>query len=401
MARPMPRPAPVTRATESLSSMAGLRRRSYPGVATPARTRRCSRTATCAMLAASGPASERSSVPWPWRRLVAALPGARAGGRRAPRRAAPGEPRGDVGVRARGPAGRRHRAGRPAVPARSRSREPGRHAGFPGHGTGWYRVTFDLDPSLASVPLAFACPQIRDVDEVFLDGQPVGRTGEFPPDYDKGTVVERIYELPPSRTRGPRPPHARGEGLQRGPARGRDHRARPASTPSRRPSTAGRCAKRPGRLLARRVRRARPLLALLLPARPQPARLPLLLPLDDRDGALFIVSWLSFWTVSGLPLTFLFRVGHAGMFAVPAMTLLLFLKFFERPLGRGTARSSPRRAPERWPASSGPGPTTSTTSSPPRFLLGAVAAAGRPASTSPSRPAGGRPTRASFWRPRP
>ncbi len=70
-------------------------------------------------------------------------------------------------------------------------------AGIPGYGTGWYRVTFDLDPSLAIVPLAFACPQIRDVDEVFLDGQPVGRTGEFPPDYDKGTIVERIYDLPP------------------------------------------------------------------------------------------------------------------------------------------------------------------------------------------------------------
>jgi diguanylate cyclase (GGDEF)-like protein len=56
--------------------------------------------------------------------------------------------------------------------------------------------------------------------------------------------------------------------------------------------------------------------------------------LTTTGTAAFIVSWLSFWTVSGLPLTFLFRVGHAGMFAVPAMTHLLFLKFFERPLAR-------------------------------------------------------------------
>jgi diguanylate cyclase (GGDEF)-like protein len=54
--------------------------------------------------------------------------------------------------------------------------------------------------------------------------------------------------------------------------------------------------------------------------------------LTTSATAAFIVSWLSVWSISGLPLTFLFRVGHAGMFAVPAMTLLLFLKFFERPI---------------------------------------------------------------------
>ena len=52
--------------------------------------------------------------------------------------------------------------------------------------------------------------------------------------------------------------------------------------------------------------------------------------LTTSATAVFTVSWLSFWTVSGLPVSFLFRLGHAGLFAVPAMTLLLFLKFFER-----------------------------------------------------------------------
>jgi hypothetical protein len=79
---------------------------------------------------------------------------------------------------------------------------------FPGPGRTGFRRPRDglvpgLDrprPSLSIVPLAFVCSQIRDVDEVYLDGQPIGRTGGFPPGYDKGTVVERIYELPPSRS---------------------------------------------------------------------------------------------------------------------------------------------------------------------------------------------------------
>jgi diguanylate cyclase (GGDEF)-like protein len=207
---------------------------------------------------------------------------------------------------------------------------PWQDAGIEGHGTGWYRVTFDLDPSLAIVPLAFACPQIRDVDEVFLDGQPIGRTGEFPPEYDKGTVVERIYELPPSRTAVPGRHTLAVRVYNAGPrAGGITGTPRIDSV-----STAfhARALREAPRALLAAAFGALGLFSLFffLRDRGQPDFLYFFL--TTAATAAFIVSWLSVWSISGLPLTFLFRVGHAGMFAVPAMTLLLFLKFFERPI---------------------------------------------------------------------
>jgi diguanylate cyclase (GGDEF)-like protein len=204
-------------------------------------------------------------------------------------------------------------------------------AGIEGHGTGWYRVTFDLDPSLAIVPLAFATRQIRDVDEVWLDGQPIGRTGEFPPDYDKGTLVERIYELPPSRSAVPGRHTLAVRVYNAGPRDGGitgEPRIDSVST-----AFHARATREAPRALLAAAFAALGLFSLFffLRDRGQPDFLWFFL--TTSATALFIVSWLSIWTTSGLPLTFLFRVGHAGLFAVPAMTLLLFLKFFERPLG--------------------------------------------------------------------
>lgn len=205
--------------------------------------------------------------------------------------------------------------------------------GVPGHGTGWYRVTFDLDPSLAIVPLAFACPQIRDADEVFLDGQPIGRTGEFPPDYDKGTVVERIYELPPSRTAIPGRHTLAVRIFNAGP-RGGGITGEPRIDSVSRAFHARAFREAPRAFLAAAFA-ALGLFSLFFFLRDRGQADFLYFFLTTTGTAVFIISWLSFWAVSGLPLTFLFRVGHAGMFAVPAMTLLLYLKFFERPLARG------------------------------------------------------------------
>lgn len=204
-------------------------------------------------------------------------------------------------------------------------------AGIPAHGIGWYRVTFDLDPSLAIVPLAFATAQIRDVDEVWLDGQPIGRTGEFPPDYDKGTLVERIYELPPSRSAVPGRHTLAVRVYNAGPRDGGitgTPRIDSVST-----AFHARVAREAPRALLAAAFAALGLFSLFffLRDRAQPDFLWFFL--TTSATALFIVSWLSIWTTSGLPLTFLFRVGHAGLFAVPAMTLVLFLRFFERPLG--------------------------------------------------------------------
>ena len=205
--------------------------------------------------------------------------------------------------------------------------------GIPGHGTGWYRVTFDLDPSLAIVPLAFACSQIRDADEVFLDGQPVGRTGEFPPDYDKGTIVERIYELPPSRTAIPGR-HSLAVRVYNAGPRGGGLTGVPRIDSV---STAfhARAFREAPRAFLAAAFAALGLFSLFFFLRDRGQIDFLYFFLTTSGTAIFILSWLSVWAVSGLPLTFLFRVGHTGVFAVPAMTLLLFLKFFERPLTRG------------------------------------------------------------------
>ncbi len=205
--------------------------------------------------------------------------------------------------------------------------------GVPGHGTGWYRVTFDLDPSLAIVPLAFACAQIRDADEVFLDGQPIGRTGEFPPDYDKGTVVERIYELPPSRSAIPGR-HTLAVRVYNAGPRGGGITGVPRIDSV---STAfhARAFREAPRAFLAAAFAALGLFSLFFFLRDRGQVDFLYFFLTTTGTAVFIVSWLSFWAISGLPLTFLFRVGHAGTFAVPAMTLLLFLKFFERPVAKG------------------------------------------------------------------
>lgn len=206
-------------------------------------------------------------------------------------------------------------------------------AGLAGHGTGWYRVTIDLDPSLAIVPLAFTCSQIRDVDEVFLDGQPIGRTGEFPPDYDKATIIERIYELPPSRSAVPGRHTLAVRVYNAGPrAGGITGTPRIDSV-----STAFhvRAMHEVPRALLGAAFAALGLFSLLFFLRDRGQGDFLYFFLTTSATALFTVSWLSFWTVSGLPMNFLFRLGHVGLFAVPAMTLLLFLKFFERPVTRG------------------------------------------------------------------
>lgn len=205
-------------------------------------------------------------------------------------------------------------------------------AGFPGHGTGWYRVPIDLDPSLSIVPLAFACSQIRDVDEVYLDGQPIGRTGGFPPAYDKGTVVERIYELPPSRSSVP----------GRHVLAVRVHNAGPrgggiTGTPQLDAVSAAfhrRTMREAPRALLAAAFAALGLFSLFFFLRDRGQTDFLFFFLTTTVSAVFIVSWLSVWTVFGLPLTFLFRIGHAGVFVLPALAWVLFLKFFERPMGR-------------------------------------------------------------------
>ena len=69
--------------------------------------------------------------------------------------------------------------------------------GFPSYnGHAWYRLTLRVSSRLANTDLGLDLGTIGDVDEVFLNGRLVGRTGSFPPVFDKATLARRFYLLP-------------------------------------------------------------------------------------------------------------------------------------------------------------------------------------------------------------
>lgn len=75
-------------------------------------------------------------------------------------------------------------------------------AGYHGYdGTAWYRAAFSLDVAAAAAvraaPPYLLLGQIDDVDEVWLNGVAVGRSGHRPPDYRTAAFSYRAYRLPP------------------------------------------------------------------------------------------------------------------------------------------------------------------------------------------------------------
>lgn len=69
--------------------------------------------------------------------------------------------------------------------------------GFPSYnGHAWYRLTLQVASRLAGTDLGFDVGTIGDVDEVFLNGRLIGRTGSFPPTFEKATLARRFYLLP-------------------------------------------------------------------------------------------------------------------------------------------------------------------------------------------------------------
>ncbi len=63
------------------------------------------------------------------------------------------------------------------------------------HGYAWYRRTFKLEYSQDDV-LYLELGKIDDVDEVYLNGHLIGRTGGFPPDYYTAWNYARKYVVP-------------------------------------------------------------------------------------------------------------------------------------------------------------------------------------------------------------
>ncbi len=62
-------------------------------------------------------------------------------------------------------------------------------------GYAWYRKAFEIDFA-DNEPLYLELGRIDDVDEVFINGNRVGSTGGFPPDYYTAVSVNRVYVIP-------------------------------------------------------------------------------------------------------------------------------------------------------------------------------------------------------------
>jgi diguanylate cyclase (GGDEF)-like protein len=80
-----------------------------------------------------------------------------------------------------------------------RIRVPGgwERQGYPEYnGHAWYKVPLVFDSRLAGEEFGLDLGLIGDVDEVFLNGRPVGGTGAFPPRFDKATLARRFYRIP-------------------------------------------------------------------------------------------------------------------------------------------------------------------------------------------------------------
>ncbi len=70
--------------------------------------------------------------------------------------------------------------------------------GFHGYnGYAWYRTTFELPKDASGYSLRINLGYIDDVDEVFLNGKKIGKSGEFPPNYFTAYNAYRSYPIPP------------------------------------------------------------------------------------------------------------------------------------------------------------------------------------------------------------
>jgi GGDEF domain-containing protein len=63
-------------------------------------------------------------------------------------------------------------------------------------GHAWYVARIFVSSQMADEDLAVDLGVIADADEVFLNGRPVGRTGDFPPRFEKAVLAHRLYRLP-------------------------------------------------------------------------------------------------------------------------------------------------------------------------------------------------------------
>ncbi|MBL8114837.1 MAG: diguanylate cyclase, partial [Acidobacteria bacterium] len=158
------------------------------------------------------------------------------------------------------------------------------------------------------------------------------KTGRFPPRYDKGTLVPRLYEIPVDHTRDPgrhvlairvHNPGPRPGGLEMAP------RLEALVPALRRESSAELRTAILASVLA-----SLGFFALLLFARNRGSDELLWFSLFAFGTALFQTIWLPSVTHSGIPLTLLFRFSIAGAFFLPGLFAIFMLRFFDRELTR-------------------------------------------------------------------
>ncbi|NQT25397.1 beta galactosidase jelly roll domain-containing protein [candidate division KSB1 bacterium] len=83
--------------------------------------------------------------------------------------------------------------------------------GYPDYdGYGWYRKTFVPDPSLKDEKVLLVLGKIDDIDEVYINGERIGRTGRFPGELyiDKNSSYfnqDRFYYITPNALKWDRP----------------------------------------------------------------------------------------------------------------------------------------------------------------------------------------------------
>ncbi len=69
--------------------------------------------------------------------------------------------------------------------------------GYPGYdGYAWYRIHFSIDSRNADETLYAVLGAIDDVDETYINGQIIGYSGTFPPNYSSQYSAERQYIIP-------------------------------------------------------------------------------------------------------------------------------------------------------------------------------------------------------------
>ncbi len=69
--------------------------------------------------------------------------------------------------------------------------------GFHGYdGYAWYRTSFKIEDGVSTMPLYLSLGYIDDVDEVYINGHLIGKTGNFPEHYSTAYNAKRTYRIP-------------------------------------------------------------------------------------------------------------------------------------------------------------------------------------------------------------